>query len=54
MVKIVDKGLMTKNDPGYSPGFIVGPVVVSRRSTKSGNKGSSQEAPAEPEKKKKC
>ena len=36
MAKIIDKGLMTKDDPGYSPGLIIGPVIVSRGSTKSG------------------
>lgn len=36
MAKVIDKGLMTKDDPGYSRGFIIGPVIVSRKPTKSG------------------
>jgi hypothetical protein len=40
MGKVIDKGLMTKDDPGYSPGLIVGPVIVSRRPTKSGKQKS--------------
>ena len=35
MAKIIDKGLMTKDDPAYSNGWIIGPVIVSRKSTKS-------------------
>jgi hypothetical protein len=52
MGKVTDKGYMTKDDPGYSPGWTIGPVLVSRGSKKTGNKESSQEAPPEPEKKK--
>jgi hypothetical protein len=40
MAKVIDKGLGTKDDPGYSPGFIIGPVIVSRKSTKSGEQKS--------------
>jgi len=30
--RTIDKGLGTKDDPGYSPGWTIGPVRVSRKS----------------------
>ena len=35
MAKVIDKGLMAKDDRDYSPGLIIGPVLVSRQLTKS-------------------
>jgi hypothetical protein len=37
MAKIIDKGIMTRDDPKYSPGFVIGPVLVSRKSRKNGD-----------------
>ena len=51
MAKIIDKGLMTKDDPGYSNGWIIRPVLVSRKSAKS-RKGESKSGKDQPKKKK--
>ena len=51
MAKIIDKGLMTKDDPGYSQGFIIGPVLVSRKPSKSG-KSENKSGKGQPKKKK--
>ena len=52
MAKIIDKGLMTKDDPAYSDGWMIGPVLVSRKLAKSG-KSESKLGKDHPKKKKK-
>jgi hypothetical protein len=51
MAKIIDKGLISKDDPAYSDGWIIGPVLVSRKSAKSG-KSESKPGKDQPKKKK--
>jgi hypothetical protein len=51
MARIIDKGLISKDDPAYSNGWMFGPVHVSRKSTRSG-KSEYKSGKGQPKKKK--
>jgi len=43
MAKIIERGLGSEDDPTYFSGYIIGPIIVSKHSTKSDDEESKGE-----------